>query len=109
MRKLDGVGDRAGKYLGRFFMDNLPQILSSWNPPSYKRAAVTTSGIPKILSNLTPISTFAPYVAINHPLLTTMPQELCKVTNILAVRAREVGFSNMHRSVRSPQNCRRSQ
>ena len=59
-------------------------------------------GGPKILSNLTPISTFTPYVQINHPLLTSMPQEIGKLANRLAARAREVGFSNMHRSARSP-------
>ena len=55
-------------------------------------AAGTEAGCPKIFSNLTPISTSTPYVAINHPLLTSIPQELGKLANSLAVRAREVGF-----------------
>ena len=83
-------------------MADLPQILSPWTSPSYKRADVTAAGGPKILSNLTPFYTFTSYVAINHPLLTPMPQELCKLTNILAVRAREVNCFQTCTEVHGP-------
>ena len=43
-------------------------------------------GVPKIFSTLTPISTFTPYVDINHPLLTSIPQELSKLLHSLAAR-----------------------
>ena len=71
-------------------------------PPSHKRATGTAVGGPKIFSTLTPIYKFTSYVAINHPLLTPMPQELCKLTNILAVRAREVDFFQTCTEVRGP-------
>ena len=60
------------------------------------------AGGPKILSNFTHIYTSTPYVAINHPLLTSNPQELSKLSNSLAARARDVVFSKMHRSVWAP-------
>ena len=74
------------------------------NPPSYKRAArMAMGGGPKVLSNLTNISIFNPNVAINHPLLTSIPQELGKLANSLAVWAIEVDFFiHAHRTAYAP-------
>ena len=46
------------------------------------------------------ISTVNPYLEINHPLLTYIPQELVKLANILAARAKEVNFSQTCTEVR---------
>ena len=77
-------------------------IIVDFPLPSYKRSPRTAPWGPKILSNLTPIFTSTPYVAINHPLLTQIPQELDKLANSLAVRAREVGFFQTCTEVRRP-------
>ena len=90
-------------------MADLPQILSSWTSPSYKRADVTAAGGPKILSNLTPISKSTPYVAINHPLLTSILQEIGNLANSLAVQAIEVVFFKHAHSCAGPQNRMLSQ
>ena len=45
---------------------------------------------------------FTPYVEINHPLLTSIPQELGKLANSLAARAKEVGCSQTWTEVQEP-------
>ena len=60
------------------------------------------AGGPKIFSTLTLISTFTPYVKNNHPLLTSIPQELGKLDNSLAEQAKEVGFSQTCTEVQGP-------
>ena len=44
-----------------------------------------------------------PYVAIYHPLLTAIPQELGKLDHILAAQAKEVGLFQTCTEVRGPQ------
>ena len=57
-------------------------------------------GGPKTIYNLTLTSLYTPYIAINHPLLTSIIQELGKVTNSLAVWEIEVVFSQTCTEVR---------
>ena len=57
---------------------------------------------PKIFSTLIPISTFTLYKAINRPLLTSILQDLGKLENSLAARAKEVGFFQTRTEVRGP-------
>ena len=59
-------------------------------------------GGPKIFSTLTSISTLTPYVSINHPLLTSILQELDKLANSLAAWAKEVGFFQTCTEVQGP-------
>ena len=92
------MGSRAGNDLGRFCPANLHPILSSWTPtPPYKRAVGTVGGGSKTVFNLTPISTPTTYAAINHPFLTSIPQEPDKLADSLAAQARDT-----HISARSP-------
>ena len=77
--------------------------------PSYKRAAGMVVGVTKILCHLTLISTSTPYVAINHPLLTSILQEIGNLANSLAVQAIEVVFFKHAYNCIGPQNWMLSQ
>ena len=70
--------------------------------PSHKRAAGTAVRGPKIFSTHTPISTFNPNVAVNHPLPTSIQKELGYLSNHLAARAKNVRFSNTCTEKRGP-------
>ena len=78
-------------------------------PPSSKRTSRTAAGGPKIFSHLTPISTSTFYVEIKYPLLTSIPQEIGKLANILATPENEVGFFKRAQKYGGHRNWRRSQ
>ena len=61
-----------------------------------------------LFSNPTPISTSTPYVAINHPFLTSIPQDLGKLANSLDSRAREVEFFKHAHKCADPHIWRKS-
>ena len=71
-------------------------------PPSSKRAAGTAVWGPKIFNSFTHIYTSTPYVETRHPLLTSIPQDLGKLANSLAARAKEVGFFSTCTKLRRP-------